>query len=152
MHASRLMIGGAGALALAAVLVGLSFGAPRALAGITVPCGATATPTATQVVAAVAANPTCTPVTFVKSATPTFTVTVLPSATAVPPTQAPPTAVPPTATATPSGGAAGQGVRPPDTGSGTDAGSRVSLELLLAGAALAVVGSGSLVVGARRRR
>ena len=140
MNTARIIIGGISALALGAVLVGLSFSAPHGVTGqVTAPCG-------------VEGQVTCTPITIVRSATPTFTVTVLPSSTPVPPTQAPPTVAPPTATHTPAAGSGGQAVVPPSTGAGPDSGSSVSLELLLAGAALAVVGGGSVVVAARKRR
>ena len=148
MNAARLMISGITALAVGAVLVGLSFTAPRGAAGQEPPCDYTPV----GQISALQAVPTCTPVRIVRSATPTFTVTVLPSETPVPPTEIPARGAPPTATATPSGGSGGQAVVPPDTGAGPGAGSSVSLELLLAGAALAVLGSGSVLAAARKRR
>ena len=148
MNAARFMIGGISALAVGAVLVALSFTAPRGAAGQQVACDYTPV----GQINALQAVPTCTAVRIVRSATPTFTATVLPSETPVPPTQIPATVAPPTATATPSGGSGGQAVVPPNTGSGPGAGSSVSMELLLAGTVLAVLGSGSVLAAARKRR
>ncbi len=87
--------------------------------------------------------------TCVNTATPTRTPT---AANTTVPNTAVPTSPPVVATATPSGGNQGGGVQPPNTGSG-DAGSTgiESTWLLLAGAALIVVGGGSVLAGARRR-
>lgn len=89
--------------------------------------------------------------TCVNTATPTKTPTLAATSTLVPNT-AVPTSPPVVATATPSGGSQGGGVQPPNTGSG-DAGSTGidSTWFLLAGAALIVVGGGSVLAGARRR-
>jgi len=155
MRTWRLVIGGALSLAVAAVLVALSFGAPRTFAGIEVPCDATATPTQQPVgqINAFQQIPTCTPVRKVKTATPTFTVTVEPSSTPVPPTEAPPTVAPPSATATsPAGGSAGQAVTPPNTGSGPDSGAGYNLYMLLAAGLVAAIGAGSLAAAARGSR
>lgn len=148
MRTWRFVLGGALSLAVAAVLVAVSFGAPRTFAGITAPCE---TPTQGPVgqISAFQQLPTCTPVRIVKTATPTFTVTVEPSLTPVPPTEAPTT---PPATATPTGAAGGQAVTPPNTGSGPDAGTGYNVYMLLAAGLVAAMGGGSLAVAVSRRR
>ena len=72
-----------------------------------------------------------------------------------PPTEVADTSTPaptePPATDTPTGGAGAGGVQPPNTGFGDDGGSGSSMWLLLAGAALAVVGAGATAAGVRSR-
>jgi len=154
------MLSGAAALAIGTVLLGLAFsGAPGASATQQqVPCGSTPfVPESvgslglTTVIATDTPIPTCTPVRL-KTHTPTTTPTEAATATPVPVTPAPSnTAVPATATQ-PGGGAGGQEVRPPDTGTGAMAGgSGIELPFLAAGMLLLVLGSGSMLVGARRR-
>jgi hypothetical protein len=72
-----------------------------------------------------------------------------------PPTEVADTSTPgptePPATDTPTGGAGAGGVQPPSTGFGPDGGNGNGLWLLLAGAALAVVGAGATAAGIRSR-
>jgi hypothetical protein len=72
-----------------------------------------------------------------------------------PPTEVADTSTPgptePAATDTPTGGAGAGGVQPPSTGFGPDGGNGNGLWLLLAGAALAVVGAGATAAGIRSR-
>ncbi len=151
MRTWSFVLGGALSLAAAAVLVGLSFAAPRTYAGISTstpaPCGTLAP---LGQISAFQQPPTCTPVRKVNTATPTFTVTVEPSSTPVPPTQEP-TKAPPTATM-PAGGSGGQAVTPPNTGSGPDAGARSNVYMLLAAGLVAAMGAGSMAAGVIRRR
>jgi hypothetical protein len=95
--------------------------------------------------------PTCTPVKL-KTHTPTASPTEAATETPVPVTPAPSnTAVPATATQ-PGGGAGGQQVLPPNTGTGAMAGgSGIELPFLAAGMLLLVLGSGSVLVGVQRR-
>ena len=149
MTTFRWRIGGACMFAVAATLVAVSFGVPRANAGIAT-C-VTVTPVLPSVQPA-QALPVCTPITIVRSATPTITATVPATSTPVPPTPAPPTVVPPTATPTKPSGGAGAQVTAPNTGSGPQSGGGYSMYLLLAAGVVAAIGSGSLVVATRRRR
>ena len=151
--------------AIRLILGSLAVVAGATLAGVTLsPRGAAAgnivcwTPTPFQGAGDIApfqALPVCTPTgQIVRSATPTVTATVPAANTPVPPTEVPATntPMPPVPTATsPSGGAAGGGVQPPNTGSGP-AGSVVSWLALGAAGMLVLAGSGSLAAGARRRR
>jgi hypothetical protein len=99
-------------------------------------------------------TPTCTPEVKVRTATPTAVKTAPATNTSVPATEAPatntPVPPPPTATKT-GGGVGGQGVQPPNTGSGPDSGT-VNWIVLGAGAFLLLVGGTSLAGAARRRR
>ncbi len=155
MKASKLMLLSASALALSGAMLGTAFSsAPGASAGnstpTAVPCSYTpisvenfqAAPSATPV-------PTCTPV-RIKTHTPTTTPTEAATQTPVPATPVP---TQPAATATkPAGGSEGQGVRPPDTGSGPGASGGVDISLLVAGIALAALGGGSMLVLSVKRR
>lgn len=97
---------------------------------------------------------TCTVPPIVRTSTPTPTKTVPATSTPVPPTAAPATntPVPPQPTATqPGGGVGGQGVQPPNTGSGPDARS-VNWLALGGGLILLLAGGTSLASAARRRR
>ena len=88
------------------------------------------------------------------TATPKPTNTSAATKTPVPPTEAPATntPVPPQPTATqPGGGVGGQGVQPPNTGSGPDARS-VNWLALGGGLILLLAGGTSLASAARRRR
>jgi len=159
MTTGKMIVSGAAALIVGAALLGLSFASPQgASAGNIVPCDATATATATEPVGDIAANaveptdtpiPTCTPVKL-KTHTPTNTATAAATQTPVPVTPAP---TQPAATATkPGGGSEGQGVRPPNTGSGPAGRGAVDLRLLMAGIAMAALGGSSLLAAARKRR
>ena len=89
----------------------------------------------------------------VRSATPTITATPAATDTPVPPTSAPSTStpVPPAATATTAGGGVGAGIQGPNTGTGATSGGGAPW-LLVAMAALALLGGGTLAYGVRRRR
>ena len=103
------------------------------------------------VVSAAQQLPICTPTRVrLKTHTPTNTATAAPTDTPVPATPAP---TQPAATATkPGGGAEGQGVRPPDTGTGaTASGGNIDRSLLALGTLFLALGGGSLLVVARRR-
>ena len=130
-------ITGVSMLAVAVVLVALAITGPQSTSAQQPECGPDID------------GPTCTPVRKVRTATPTFTVTVEPSSTPIPPTEAP---TQPPATATSTGAAGGQAVMPPNTGSGPDAGSSFNMLMLLAAGAIAAMGGGSIVVAARRSR
>ncbi len=154
MKASKLMLLSASTLAVSAIMLGVAFSAApgTSKAQQQYPCnyvidrftslGQTAFATDTPI-------PTCTPV-KIKTHTPTATPTEAATQTPVPATPAP---TQPAATATkPGGGAEGQGVRPPDTGSGPGDGGRVDVTLLIAGIALAALGGGSMLMLAAKRR
>lgn len=149
MRTWSFVLGGALALAAAAVLVAMSLPAPRTLAGLgtstPIPCG---TQGPVGQINAFQQLPTCTPVRIVRSATPTFTATVEATATPVPTEQ--PTQVPPTATK-PAGGPGGQSIAPPNTGSGPDAGARYNPYILLAAGLIAAIGGGSMAAAVKRR-
>ncbi len=152
------------AIAAAAMLSGHAFTATSALAGNTVSClppAATDTPESVGLIPSNAfvgmaqADPTatCTVPVIVRTATPTPTVTVPATDTPVPATEAPATdtPVPPPPTATePGGGVGGQGVQPPNTGSGPDA--RSVNWLALGGALVLLLAGGTSLAGAARRR
>jgi hypothetical protein len=171
---NRWILFGAPALIAGLMLVGASFaagGANDALAGTqTFQCDATATPTVVLSQREGAGNtlsmfqaaptdtptntptntstPTCTPTSRPKTYTPSPSPTAEDTVTPAPSNTPPP---PPTATNTPAGGGAGV-ITPPDTGTGDGAsGTSNALIWLVSGIALAVVGSGALVVGLRRR-
>lgn len=158
----KIVVSGVAALVAGVAMLGLSFASPqRAWAGNTqIPCDATATATPDQEGPAAITSlqqltdtpiPTCTPVKL-KTHTPTNTPTEAPTQTPVPVTPAPSsTAVPATATQ-PGGGAGGQQVLPPNTGTGATAGGGPDMMLLVAGLALSIVGGGSVALGAVRRR
>lgn len=155
----KTMLLGTTALIAGLAMLGLALSSPgRAAAGNTqIPCDATATATPNQGVIAnlqvVSATPvpTCTPVKL-KTHTPTTTPTEAATATQVPVTPAA-TNTQPAATATrPGGGAGGQEVLPPSTGTGAMAGgSGIELSFLFAGLLLLTLGSGSVLMGVRRR-
>ena len=160
MNTSKLMLPGAAAIAIGAALLGLSFASPQgASAGNIVPCDSTPVTHGDSVSSLIADTPTntptdtpiptCTPVKL-KTHTPTNTATAAATQTPVPVTPAP---TQPAATATqPGGGAGGQQVLPPNTGTGAmAAGSGIELPFLVAGMLLLVLGGGSILVGARRR-
>jgi hypothetical protein len=98
------------------------------------------------------ATPTPAPQEIVRSATPTASATMTATHTPQPVIAATNTPVPPAPSATtPGGGAAGSGLKPPNTGNGP-AGSAVNWLALGGAAMLILAGSGSLAVGARRRK
>jgi enoyl-CoA hydratase/carnithine racemase len=154
------------AIAVAAALTGQAFSARSALAGGVVSC---LPPTATDTpqplgfiqpqqpsfgIAQADPTATCTVPPIVRTSTPTPTKTSAATNTPVPPTAAPATntPVPPQPTATqPGGGVGGQGVQPPNTGSGPDARS-VNWLALGGGLILLLAGGTSLASAARRRR
>jgi hypothetical protein len=170
-----IVMGGAAAFAGLA-LIGGSFSGSTAFAGGTAPTntpqpcipGFLPSPTGTAIitartdghgpVSAFQVPPTDTP-------TSTATATAVPLCTATPtqparthtpvPSNTPlPTDTPaPTNTLVPTqpSGAPGGTVRPPDTGSGGDAGNGSALWAIIAGAALVVVGGGAGAIGLRRR-
>jgi hypothetical protein len=152
----RLLLGTTAVIA-GIILLGLALPARHAAAGIEPPpCDATPNvpliSSAAPLAEADFAVPTCTPVRKIKTATPTFTATV-PATDTPEPTVAPTdTPVPPTETATsPSGGAGGASIEPPNTGDGASGSSGLDATLLGAGALLLVAGAGSLALAARRR-
>ncbi len=154
MKTSRLMLPGVAALVIGTLMLGMAFsGAPRAAAVNQVPCGSTPVGIDSfgngTVIATDTPIPTCTAVKL-KTHTPTTTPTEAATSTQVPVT---PAATQPAATATsPGGGAGGQEVIPPNTGTGAMAGgSGIELSFLVAGLLLLTLGSGSVLIGARRR-
>ena len=156
MKSTKLMLLSAATLALSAIMLGVAFSAaPAASAGRDFPCNTVLQETGFSglgfqtVIATDTPIPTCTPV-KIKTHTPTMTPTEAATQTPVPATPAP---TQPAATATkPGGGAEGQGVRPPDTGSGPGAGGGLDVTLLFAGIALAALGGGAMLVLAAKRR
>lgn len=155
MTASKLMLLSASALALSAVMLGLAFSAApdTSTAQQQYPCNYVIDSVTSfgfqTVIATDTPIPTCTPV-RIKTHTPTATPTEAATQTPVPATPAP---TQPAATATkPGGGAEGQGVRPPDTGSGPGSSGGIDLWLLVAGIAVAALGGGSMFVLAAKRR
>jgi hypothetical protein len=167
MSASRRMVMGGVTLALGVALVAIAagdlFGATRTAragelevdctqAGISPTAIPSATPDPTAVITdfqALQQIPTCTPTVVIRrTRTPSPEPTEEPTQTSEPaPTERPA----PSATQ-PSGGA-GAGVQAPDTGTGAAAGGSPALMwvLLSAGAALAAMGAGAVVAGARKR-
>jgi len=152
---SKLMLPNIAIATLGALMMALAFVPIQRVSAGEITC-VTGSPTPLPdsqagVVAAVQELPTCTPTRArIKTHTPTTTPTEAATQTPVPATPEP---TQPAATATkPGGGAEGQGVRPPDTGSGAMAsGGNVDRLLLVLGSLFLVLGGGSLFVGSRRR-
>lgn len=155
MKLSKLMLPNMAIATLGALMMALAFvPIQRVSAGNETCINGSPTPlpdSVAGVVANVQELPQCTPTRArIKTHTPTSTPTAGPTDTPVPSTPAP---TQPPATATqPGGGAGGQGVRPPDTGTGTTAsGGNIDRSLLVFGTLFLVLGGGSLFAGVRRR-
>jgi hypothetical protein len=149
-------------LSTAAIIAGLAVaGLSYSTQGVQAQQASCLPATATEVEGVIAAGngtaeptATCTVPPVVRTATPTPTKTVPATNTPVPPTEAPATntPVPPPPTATQAGGGVGgQGVQPPNTGSGPDARS-VNWLALAGGLILVLAGGTSLTAATRRRR
>ena len=157
MRISKFTIAGSAVFAAGMLVIGMALSvggnfASTALAGQVASCA----PTATLVADSVQVAPSCTPTTVVKAKThtPTTSPTAAATSTPVPATPAPPNtpAPPAAATATKAGGGVGAGgVTPPNTGAGGSGGGSMEFALIAAGAVLAALGGGSVLVGVRRR-
>ena len=162
MRTNTWMVIGTSVAAAAVLILGLAYATVgTANAGISVPCGSTATPTLQlgEIQAAFQVAP-CTPTAIPTTAIPSETATPgrlktqTPTATS---TQAPRTATPvpptvaaPTNTRVPANGNEGVAVKPPNTGSGGGAGNGTTWVMGL-GALLVVLGGGAALVGVKQR-